>query len=215
MRLSRPVWCPPRRQADVLPADLLGDGDDWISGALMEGSQETWWCDPDNYEILLRFQRAALRPDVVAKPATALPGWLSRWQGFGGAADGEHLTDALLCLRGYGAPVRTWLEDLPRARFDTLPAGRPDEVLQSAELTWFGTGREVICVGYPEDPGLLREENAEPATFAEVFADPGGGYTFDQLADRPDAPLDVFADRFWTAVCRRGCWLLNSPGAAH
>jgi ATP-dependent Lhr-like helicase len=188
----------------VLPADLLSDGDGWISGELMADSAATWWCDPDNYEILLRFQRAALRPDVAAKPASDLPGWLARWQGFGGSADGDALADALLCLRGYGAPVRVWLEDLPGARFGTLPTGSLDEALRSAELTWFGTGPEAITVGYPEDLALIREAAGGDDPLTGAFADPDAGYTFSQLADRQKEPLDVFAGQFWSAVWRGG-----------
>ncbi|HEY5644382.1 MAG TPA: helicase-related protein, partial [Pseudomonadales bacterium] len=202
----------PRSQAEIrallpsLPADLLDDKGDWVYGRLMAHSDEVFWCDAQNYEILLRFQRASLRPDVTARPASALPGWLARWQRFGAQPRPEAITDALLCLRGYGAPVRVWLDDLLAARFPALTSGvgglrgALDEALQTAGLTWFGAGRESICVGYPEDFILTRPEAGAGDGIADMFADPGAGYTFDQLADRQHQPLDAFAERFWAAV---------------
>ena len=55
----------------------------WITGSADRRlSAERYYCDAENYEILLRFQRAALRPEVVAQPASRLPAMLARWQGF-------------------------------------------------------------------------------------------------------------------------------------
>ncbi len=199
-----------RREIEALlpsvPDGLLAGPPDWVTGTLLEGSAETFWCDAGNYEILLRFQRAAARPRVRAKPAEALPGFLARWQGFGGAPTAGRLTDALLCLRGFRAPVPVWLGDLLQARLGALAPGVVDDALQAAELVWFGAGREAIRIAYPEDQALLRKEGAAPGEdeahgwLADVFVDPHARYSFQQLAERRDEPLHLFAQRFWQAV---------------
>lgn len=186
----------------TVPEGLLGAGDsDRVVGPLVEGSEETHYCDAENYEILLRFQRAALRPEVVAQPVAALPAALARWQGFGRPADTDNLVDALLSLKGYAAGIRCWLDDFLPARFGALPAGSLDEAMLVAELGWFGTGREAVTVAYPEDRALLANPPAEePNAIAGCFPDPSARYGFAQLADNQSLPLDAFAEVFWQAV---------------
>ncbi len=187
-----------------VPHDLFDEEDDlWIRGTLMEDDPGIYYCDPENYEILLRFQRAALRPEVVAKAAASLPGALAHWQGFGGEPTADHLNDALYGLRGYSAPVRVWLQDLLASRFSNLPPGTFEEAVSAADIGWHGTGKEAITFAYPEDVVLLAERpSARTATdtVSNLFADPIAGYSFTQLADRQKESLDVFSERFWAAV---------------
>ncbi|MEM8766255.1 MAG: DEAD/DEAH box helicase [Pseudomonadota bacterium] len=186
-----------------VPVGLLDDEADWVTGTLTEDIDTTQYCNAENYEILLRFQRAALRPDVQARPITALPGWLASWQGFGEAATEDNLVDALLSLKGFATHLDVWLEDLLPARFEALPPAAVDEALRTAELQWWGTGREQITVGHPEDQQLLQAEEA-PAPGDDMltkgFSDPSARYDFSQLADAQDAPLDRFAEAFWAGV---------------
>ncbi len=187
----------------VLPEDLFADEGDWVIGALLEDSPGTYYCNAENYEILLRFQRAALRPDVVARPAADLPLLLTRWQGFSGPATEDRLTESLLSLRGFSAPLKVWLDDLLPARFGTLPRGVMDLAMQNAELNWFGTGPETMTVAYPEDMSLLGRPGPDtqpPDWLVGGFSDPSARYAFSQLADVQPEPLDSFADRFWQAV---------------
>lgn len=199
----------PRTLAEVtellpqVPEGLFADDGNWITGRLIEDSSERYYCDSENYEILLRFQRAALRPEVVALPAAQLPGMLARWQGFGKAPAEDNLAESLISLRGYSAPLKVWLDDLLAARFGPLPAAAMEAALQAAELNWFGTGKETMTVAYPEDQALLRAEAGSkqpPAPILNGFSDPTARYGFVQLADVQDAPLDAFAETFWSAV---------------
>ncbi|MFV2089889.1 MAG: hypothetical protein ACC642_04470, partial [Pseudomonadales bacterium] len=186
-----------------IPDDLFEDQEtlfsEWVSGPLLEADDTVYYCDPDNYEILLRFQRAALRPEVIARPAGSLPGAIAHWQGFGKSTSTDHIIDALQRLRGYSAPVKVWLGDLLASRFQSLSPSSFDEALIEAELGWQGTGRETITIGYPEDIALLAEAR-EFGSVPGLFADPAARYSFVQLADRQSEPLDVFSERFWEAV---------------
>ncbi len=199
----------PRTLAEItellpsVPEGLLADESSWISGLLIEDSPEHFYCDAENYEILLRFQRAALRPDVVALPASRLPGLLARWQGFHEPPAEDNLAESLISLRGFSAPLKVWLDDLLAARFGPLPPAAMESALQLAELNWLGTGRETMTVAYPEDQALLRAEDgpdAPPEPVSSGFADPSARYGFAQLADAQSAPVDEFAALFWQAV---------------
>ncbi len=186
-----------------VPEGLFADEGSWITGQLIEDSPERHYCDADNYEILLRFQRASLRPEVVAVPATRLPGFLARWQGFQVPFSEDNLAESLVGLRGFSAPLKVWLDDLLTARFGHLPPGAMEAALQLAELNWFGTGRETMTVAYPEDQALLREAGGgaePPEVIRHGFADPSARYAFAQLADAQSAPLHEFAESFWEAV---------------
>jgi ATP-dependent Lhr-like helicase len=185
-----------------LPEGLFAE-DSWITGLLIEGSTERYYCDAENYEILLRFQRAALRPEVVARAASQLPVMLARWQGFHEAPTEDNLVESLIALRGYGAPLKVWLDDLLAARFGPLPPAAMESALQSAELNWFGTGRASMTVAYPEDLPLFRPEGGPeqpPEPIRDGFSDPNAKYAFAQLADAQATPLDRFAETFWDAV---------------
>ncbi len=199
----------PRTAAEIadllprVPEGLFGDEADWVTGTLTEGVDAKQYCNAENYEILLRFQRAALRPDIQARPSTALPGWLARWQGFGEAPTEDNLIDALLCLKGFATHLDVWLQDLLPARFEALPPPAVDEALRAAELRWWGTGREQITVGHPEDQPLLQPETAPeplPEMLTVGFSDPSARYDFSQLADAQNESLDRFAAGFWAAV---------------
>jgi len=188
--------------ADILPRvpeDLFADEDAWVVGPLLEDSEALCYCDGANYEILLRFQRASLRPEVVAKPASCLPVALARWQGFGVPFSTDNLADKLLALRGYSAPARVWLDDFLQARSPSFQGAVFDEALQSLELGWFGTGTETVTVAYPEDISLLRAPT-ESSSIRELFTDPSARYSFLQLADAQPEPLDIFCEAFWRAV---------------
>jgi ATP-dependent Lhr-like helicase len=75
--------------------------------------------------------------------------------------------------------------------------------MHTAELNWFGSGRETLVIAYPEDLPLLGRpagETEPPAELVAGFSDPSARYSFSQLADAQSSPLDVFAERFWKAV---------------
>ena len=141
---------------------------------------------------------------VGAAGEAGCPACSSRWQGFGDPPAEDNLADKPdYGLRGYSAPLKVWLDDLLAARFGPLPPGAMEAALQRAELSWIGTGRETMTVAYPEDQILLRVEagpDQAPENIRAGFADPSARYGFAQIADAQEAPLDEFAETFWSAV---------------
>jgi len=181
-----------------IPAGLLED-DALISGTLLAGDSTERYCDRANFEALLRIQRASRRPAVEARPQTALAPFLASWQGFNRSVDDDAMAAALTALRGYPAAPGVWLEDLLSARFPEFSDHQLDDACNALELIWFGTGREQVTLGYPEDMELLTQ-SPEQLQISELFTDPGAGYGFFALADRQPDGLTGFNETFWQAV---------------
>jgi ATP-dependent Lhr-like helicase len=187
-----------------LPAALLED-DALICGELLESDTQVRYCDRDNFESLLRLQRAHHRPLVEPKPQRALSPFLAAWQGFGRSLADSALDDCLSQLRGYPASARLWLADLYHARFSEFSDHHLERAFADNEMVWFGTGREQLAFGYPEDMELLTD-SSDASGITELFTDPGARYGFLQLLDkqsRPDKQSDgaeAFNARFWQAV---------------
>jgi ATP-dependent Lhr-like helicase len=167
------------------------------------------YCDRQNYEAMLRLQRARARPVLGPRPATALPGFLAAWQGLGSAARDGAFADRLTLLSGYRAPVAVWLYDLPAARAPAadLPAGPApaelDRAFAEIGFSWQGAGIGQVRIGDPEDLALL-DAPRTPATTGALFADPSAGYPFVRLLDLQADGLERFNERWWTDVWAGG-----------
>ncbi|TDJ39024.1 MAG: DEAD/DEAH box helicase [Gammaproteobacteria bacterium] len=184
-----------------VPDGLLEDREQLIYGALLKNDDTELYCDTENFEALLRFQRARQRPEVTARPVTELPVFLMAWQGFARTLDDQTMIEVLEQLRGYAAPVSTWLDDLLAARFTEFADYHLDQAFTQQQLNWLGVASEQITIGYPEDLELMRVLK-EPAELATYFADPNARYGFFQIADLTDEGLVAFSERWWQSVWR-------------
>lgn len=192
-----------RRLLPTTPEALLDNEEQLVHGELVIDDTTLYYCDADNYEMLLRFQRAAQRPQVQARSARELPGFIASWQGFLRPCNEQNLLDALERLRGYVAPVRVWVRDLLCARFHDFADHQLDDALVRHEIHWLGMGRENLTLGYPEDLQLVRpaqDETSQPSDLAELFVDPAARYGFVQLADASSLSLGQFNERWWQAI---------------
>jgi ATP-dependent helicase Lhr and Lhr-like helicase len=183
----------------TLPAELL-DADAVIRGALLADDDGDYLCDATNLEAMLRLQRARSRSTLAARPATELPGYLAAWQGFGSQAS---LAELLEPLRGLRAPVTAWLHDLPAARRPGTADHELDAAVTELGFAWRGAGDAQVMLGFPEDLELLgahASQTGERMDVTNLFQDAAAGYGFLQLADRQDAPLSEFNQRWWRAV---------------
>ncbi len=189
--------------AEILPSvpdDLLFEDELLIHGVLLEGDERALWCDAENFEALMRFQRAAQRAQLEPQPATRLPHFWAAWQRFGSSADDDHARlQALEILRGCNAPLITWLKDLLPARLANFRPHQWDELFSAYGFGWLGTGREAITISYPEEMPLYIPA-AEPAPFTDAFADPAARYTYPQIADNQAQDREAFNAAWWQAV---------------
>ena len=169
----------------TLPADLLSADETFVQGALVQGSTEEHWCDAENLETLIRFQRAARRQAIEPLSRSQLLGFWSHLHELAKPTSEHDALTVLELLRGYPASLGSWLYDLLAAR------GHKQSILETAlqrfDLRWQGTAKQHIAVGYAEDLALLGP--SQSAAVAKFFNDPQGRYSYNQIADRA-----VFAD---------------------
>ncbi len=184
---------------DAILASLV-DSETLVEGPLVDGSDASHFCDAENLETLIRFQRAARRPALEPQPVRRLPAFIAAWQRVGTRASENRLLDVAEQLRGFVAPLPFWLEDAWRARL----AGFEPEMLSSAianyGLTWRGAGRERITFGFEDELAALAPSAAVATGITSLFADPAARYTFAQLMDASDLDAEAFNALFWGAV---------------
>jgi ATP-dependent Lhr-like helicase len=183
-----------------IPDGLLETDETLICGSLIAGDAGEYYCDADNYEILLRFQRASLRPEIAPRPAQRLPGFLASWQGFGREPSDNNLLETLEQLRAYTAPATTWIGELLQARLPDFHPGLLEAALTLHDFAWQGAAKQRITLGYPEDLELVCDAPKSNPEISALFADPNARYEFMQLAEQRPGTLEQFNQQWWDSV---------------
>jgi len=162
--------------------DNFPDDERYISGVLLEGDHRTTYCDGENFEILLRWQRAARRPAFEPLNAKRLPGTLANWHQFNMPANEQTVIETVERLRGYRSRVSPLLNDFFMARLKGFSEHQLDNVFLHQQLAWLGTDKEQCCLCYPEDIDLLRGDVKEPFELAPYFSDIHASYNYLQIS---------------------------------
>jgi len=173
--------------------DNFPDDENFISGKLLEADERTTWCDSENFEILLRWQRAARRPTFEPLSAKQLPGILANWHQFNVPGSEQTVIDTVERLRGYRSRVQPLLSDFFEARLKGFSEHQLDNVFLHQQLAWLGTDKEQCCLCYPEDIELLRGEVPEPFELAPWFSDIHASYNYLQISTQ--ARITAIDDR--------------------
>ena len=182
----------------TVPEDLFIPDETFIYGELVEGSLTNTWCDAENFEILMRMQRAQKRAEFSALPIKRLPIFWAGIHRLGAQVSEQAVLTALEILRGYNATVAAWLYDLMAARLRSWITTQLDEYTQRFELTWFGTGKTQITLAYPEEVGLLKHSGEMRAD--DWFADPRASYRYEQVVDNNHSTNSALNEPWWDAV---------------
>ena len=164
----------------VVPENFPDD-ERFINGQLLEGDSKTTWCDTENFEILLRWQRAARRPAFEPLDAKQLPGILANWHQFNIPASEQSVIEVVERLRGYRSRVQPLLNDFFTARLKGFSEHQLDNVFLHQQLAWLGTDKEQCCLCYPEDIDLIRSEAEEPFELTPWFSDIHASYNYLQI----------------------------------
>lgn len=165
-----------------------------ISGQLIADDQKLYYCDNENFDILLRWQRAARRPQFETLPVTELPRLFAKLQHFNRRADEQSIIETIETLRGYSNQLQTLLCDVFPARFANFQDHQLDSVFTEQELCWVGTRKGQCTLCYPEDVELLKTlaEAEQDPTLTLGFTDPNASYNYQQIADQiRDSTEDV------------------------
>ena len=181
----------------VVPENFLDDTD-LVSGYLLEKDERFVYCDADNLEVMLRWQRAARRPVFEALDFKTLPAVLSSWQGFNKTCNEQSILDTAEQLRGYAMPVAAMLHDAYACRLTNFSDHQLDNVFINQQLSWLGQGNQQFFIAYPEDIHLLQADNIPDSPIEHAFADSNASYSFDQIVtalrqhasiESPPAPI--------------------------
>ena len=128
-----------------------------ISGQLIDGNDSLLYCDAENFEILLRWQRAANRPDFEALSVRQLPSVLANWHRFNRQCNEHSILDTVDQLRGYSTYIQALLVDCFAARLTDFSDHQLDSTFSQQQLSWAGSGKGQCYLSYPEDIELLHE----------------------------------------------------------
>jgi len=180
-------------------------------------------CDTANLETLLRWTRAAARPEFRALPVERLPLFLAAHQGLAPRGrDMEDLQNRLEALLGRSLPAGAWERDVLPARLEPYRKGWLDTLLRESELEWVGTGPGRLTFLFQGEGELLVDEEKPPAdraggaeeaddnggteagegTLDELFPDRRGRFALEDLAAHVGWPVPEVSERLWRLAWR-------------
>jgi ATP-dependent Lhr-like helicase len=123
-------------------------------------------------ETLLRWRRAAARPEISPLPLDRLPLFLAQGQSLVDRGSGpEGVQVALERLFGFVAPAALWETDLLPARVEEYRPGHVDALFDESPLRWFGAGRERVAFAFAGDLDLFAPGARFAAADDEVEGD--------------------------------------------
>ena len=184
----------------TVPASLLYADDTLICGTLLKDDDTHYWCDAENFDILLRFQRASRRTHFEPQPVQDLPLFWAGLANLHAPDNQQNVLQALENLRGYATHVDIWLHDLMASRTrQTAPGVHWREHYENSEMAWLGSGKEQITIAYPEELGLWSGQSLQ-GTLTDAFVDPAASYTFQQVADSLNLGMAELNEQWWPAV---------------
>jgi ATP-dependent Lhr-like helicase len=140
---------------DTAIQSLVEDGRVLV-GELTVGSEAVEVCAGENFERLLRMQRAGARPALDPLPLGQWPCFLAKHHGIGGDRGGvEALRDAIDRLIGYPAGAELWESELLPARLRGYQTAWLDALLSETSLQWLGCGKRTIAFVTQSDRELV------------------------------------------------------------
>jgi len=196
-------------------ADVFGDDDlDAVLAMLVEderivvdeltvgaGVTEPEICDAGNLETLLRWTRAAARPQFRAVALERLPLFLAGHQGL--ALRGrtvEDLQSRLEALFGFAAKARAWEAEILPARLEPYRSAWLDGLMHETDLAWLGTGPGRITFLFPADLELVADDTDPAGKEVEgddLFPDRRGRFALEDLADHAGLAPEEISERLW------------------
>ena len=173
-----------------------------IQGRLIQDSDGDYWCDADNYEILLRFLRQKARISFEPLAITQLTPFLYNWQTrLAKTTAQEQLFDIIEMLRCYPSNPKMWESEILPARISGYQTSQLDLLFSESSLYWLGDVEKRINFTFSEDLDLLRDEPGEPSDDLNTFfSDRQGRYNFSTLLDKTGLSSSDLAEKLWQFV---------------
>lgn len=176
-----------------------------ISGQLTVDAIADQICDTENFEVLLRMQRAAARPQFTALRIAQLPLFLATTQRVTSAADNASLEAALEPLLGYPMPPDLLESDVLPARVPDYQPNMLDTLANESGLVWFGVGEKKIALSLEELLELfIDSQNIAPQSeqrwreiAPKLFPGSVGRFSFSDLLDHTQITSAELTDSLW------------------
>lgn len=173
---------------------VLVDDDQLIHGQLIQHDTAHFYCDPTNFEFLLRRMRQAHRLEVEPEPLSSLPGFLRHWQQHDAPANKDdalyHSLDLLRCLP---VPCELIEAELLPARIPGYDTRELDLAFQDGNLAWIGVADRQVTLVPAEDVDLLPTHQVQNS----VVPGTNARYEFSTLQDATGLGTGELTTRLW------------------
>ncbi len=180
-----------------------------VTGHLLENCESVFICDFENFEILLRMQRARNRPVFKPLPLSALSPFLAELQGLSPRSGEEReIFETVEQLTLYGERVALWEEDFFSARHPDYRPAALDGCLTEEGIEWRGVDKGKIVFDFGDERGLLdatefeTDESSERAILDAWENSPGARYGFEALRERSGLDSNALESGLWELVWR-------------
>lgn len=159
-----------------------------VVGHLVEGEEERFVCEAENFEILLRMRRARDRMQFEPLPLERLGLFLATWQGVARVREAsDPIRDALDKLLCWAGRVEEWDAALLKCRVAQYSRNRLDAELLEDGALWYGASEGKVGFCLPEDWDLVGgfagvESDRLQGQLLDLFSS-GGCYAFQKLRE--------------------------------
>ncbi|MFC1849409.1 DEAD/DEAH box helicase [candidate division CSSED10-310 bacterium] len=207
----------------LLALEDLVESQTIIHGQLLKDDPENYFCDSENFEILLRISRVDARPTFEPLAVEWLPLFLAHYQGIGWADESvDGLCRCLEQLVCYYMPARMWEGDILPARLPRYKTAWLDAIMQETDLRWMGKANQEVAFCFEPEVTLLQAEPAgsepektskttdqlretearapENESLGRLFPDPQGRYDFSTLLNLSQISPGTLTETLWNAV---------------
>jgi ATP-dependent Lhr-like helicase len=157
-----------------LALEDLRDTEAIVTGQLIKETNEEKVCDAENYEVLLRLERASQAPRLEARDITELPLFLARIQGVVPRPNAHEETSEERVFRsveqlvGYPLGARFWEADILPARLQGYSTAFLDFALRQSDLRWQGDREKRVRFLFERDIDLLLPDHSERGAAADL-----------------------------------------------
>ncbi|MDR0316230.1 MAG: DEAD/DEAH box helicase [Treponema sp.] len=161
----------------------------------VEIADNTFICDRENLDMLLRLSRRKARPVIREQSAVMLVPFLAHRQGLAvssNAAVSSHNASCSVTLLeklvAWASPAKLWETEFCTARDSNYNPETIDREIREGRLVWYGAGKERISLCRPDDLDLVlsdakRPHTAPVSTQEQAFAQAINSGFFDRPRD--------------------------------
>ncbi|MCL1814044.1 MAG: hypothetical protein FWG29_11080, partial [Treponema sp.] len=151
-KITEVFGCTVAEAEDAL--DSLVDTGELVKDVKLENCEETYYCNTENFELLLRLTRKKSRPQIKEQPASFLVPFIAMRQGLIAKTesnDNSFFDLETIPLSCYPAPVQLWETELFPARIPHYKPDKLDKMLENGQLIWFGAGNKMAAFSNPSE----------------------------------------------------------------